>query len=298
MTTFTQFVDSTTLMLDGYSQATLQQTHLTVAIATTTETTATVADAAVIPAPCMVEIDSELLWVESVDTGTDVITFAPFGRGYRGTTAATHAQYARVIVAPVVPRVVIEQAINDTILSTYPSLFGVGTTDITAARVVDTYELPAAAERLLSVEYSTDGPTLEWLPSRRWGFNPWASTDAFASGKSITVYDAVSPGQTIRVVYASVPTALTSGAALFTASGLRDAAQDLVRFGAASRLAPWFEVANVPGVAAEANYAAAMGRQNPAASAAKYLTQMYQLRLAEESAALHSLHPQRSHYTR
>ena len=37
-----------------------------------------------------IEIDNELIWVDSSDSATNTLAVPPYGRGYRGTGAATH----------------------------------------------------------------------------------------------------------------------------------------------------------------------------------------------------------------
>lgn len=293
MTTFDEFIEATALYAAGFSSSQDQVTHL-VNPMTSGDLTITVDDGTVVPGG-LIEVGSELVWVQSV--AGDVLTVAPFGRGYRGTTAAAHSVGDRVTVAPTVPRSVIERAVNDTIKSVWPSVFGVASTQFTFTGVIDTYSLPVAAERVLSVAWDSIGPTGEWMPVRRWKVEQNASTTDFATGNSISIFDPVVPGRTVRVVYTTVPAALASGDN-FSDSGLRDSCQDLVQFGAAARLVPWFEAGQAPGVAAEANYAAAVGRQSQVTSLARYFTQMYQLRLQEEAAALHTLFPVRSHFTR
>jgi hypothetical protein len=296
MSTFDEFIESTLLFTSGFSASQEQVTSL-VNPMTTGDTALTVDDASVIPPTGLIEIGSELMWVKSVDTDTDIVTLAPFGRGYRGTVAAVHSVGDRVTAAPVVPRAAVERAVNDTIRGVYPTVFGVGTTEFTFNAAVDTYSLPAGAETVLGVWADTVGPTQEWMPVRRWTVNQSASPTDFATGNSISLFDPIVPGRTVRVVYTQQPAALTAGDN-FTDSGLREAAEDLIRFGTASRLVPWFEVASAPGVAAEPNYTAAMGQRNGASATARYFTQMYQLRLQEEAGALQSLYPVRSHYTR
>ena len=295
MTTFDMLVEETNLLLSGYSGNQDQVTHITGSLAPT-GLTVTVNDASVVT-PGLVEIGSELLWVQSVNTGTSTVTFAPFGRGYRGTTAGTYASGAKLTVAPVMPRAVLERAINATILGTWPTLYGTGVEEFPYLAAIDTYELPAGAERVLSVSWEAPGPSGEWLPVRRWDVQQNANTTDYPTGNTITIYDHVMPQHPVRVVYTKVPTALVSGNA-FSVSGLRPSTWDLIQFGAAARLVPWFEVGHAPGVAAEANYTAAIGQKSSPTSLARYLTQMYQLRLQEEAAALQSLFPVRSHYTR
>ncbi len=48
----------------------------------------------------IIEIGDELLYVDKVDNATKTVTIAPWGRGFRGTTAASAANSAKVIVAP------------------------------------------------------------------------------------------------------------------------------------------------------------------------------------------------------
>lgn len=290
MTTFDEFIEATALYVSGFTGNQDQLTHLANPV-TTSALTVDVADGTVVPEGTIIEINSELMWVESVDANE--LTIAPFGRGYRGTTAAAHSVGDRVTVAPPVPRSMIERAVNDTIRSVWPTVFGTGTTEFTFTAAVDTYALPAAAERVLSVSYESIGPTGEWLPVRRWRVDQNGT-----SGNTLSIYDTVIPGQTVRVVYTQLPASIGSGDD-FTDSGLRDSCQDLVQFGAAARLVPWLDVGTAPGVAAEPNYTAAVrGQGGSATSIARYFTQMYQLRLQEEAAALQHLFPVRSHYTR
>lgn len=296
MSTFNSLVESTALYVSGFTTNQDQLTRLTSPV-TVNDLTFVVADVSQITAGSLVEIDSELMWVESVNTATKTATVAPFGRGYRGTTAAIHSVGARVTIAPVIPRSIIERALNDTIRGVYPQVYGVSVHEFSFSGAQDAYPLPANAVGVLSISWDSTGPSQEWLPIRKWSVDPNASSTDFTYGKSVTIYDPVVPGRRVRVVYTHTPVALASGDN-FSASGLRDAARDLVQFGAAARLMPWFDAGQAPGVSAEANYAAAMGRQSGSAATARYFTQMYQLRLQEEAAALHALYPIRSHYTR
>lgn len=293
MTTFDDYIEATALFLSGFTTNQDQVTSLTLPV-TTNDLTISVSDGSVI-SPGLIEIGSELMWVQSV--ASNVATIAPFGRGYRGTATTIHSVGDKVTVAPVIPRAMIERAVNDSIKAVYPSLFGVSSTDFTFVAARDTYPLPAGAVNVLAVTWDTVGPTEEWMPIRRWTVNSNAATDDFPTGSAISIFDPVTPGRTVKVVYTHVPSPLEVGDD-FTDSGLRDSCQDLIQFAAASRLVPWFEVGQTPGVSAEGNYAAAMGRQSGGSTLARYLTQMYQMRQAEEANALQSLYPVRSHYTR
>lgn len=65
-----------------------------------TATSFTVDDADVLSAG-LIEIDSELMRVKSVDLASNLVTLTPTGRGQRGSTASTHADGAEVRVAAI-----------------------------------------------------------------------------------------------------------------------------------------------------------------------------------------------------
>lgn len=291
-----KFVESTALMVAGYTNRQEQVTHITEPL-TISDTSVTVADATVVSAGSVIEIDSELIHVSSVDTSTSTVTFSPFGRGYRGTTAAAHNLNERVTVSPAIPRSTIEQALNDAIEGVWPVVFGVSTYEFVYTAAKSTYALPAGAVKVLSVSWDTLGPTDEWSPLRRYRVDANADSTDFPTGSTLSIYDPVVPGRKVRVVYTHAPVRLSAGD-VFTDSGLRDAAQDLVRYGAVYRMVPWLEVGHAPGNFAEPNYTAGLGRATSPSSLGRFLVQAYQLRLQEEAQALHTLYPTRSHYTR
>lgn len=82
----------------------------------------------------VLEIDQELLRTTAYVEATRTVTAF---RGVLGTTAAAHAQYAPVIVAPSYARKAVFDAVGDSILELYPDLWGVATTDVHAAKLVD-----------------------------------------------------------------------------------------------------------------------------------------------------------------
>ena len=69
----------------------------------------------------IIEIDDELIWINSFDKSNLTLNVIPgFGRGYQGTTPSPHSQNAQVTLTPTFPRVTIKQALNDTINSLLP----------------------------------------------------------------------------------------------------------------------------------------------------------------------------------
>jgi hypothetical protein len=92
----------------------------------------------------IIEIDDELMWINSFDTQTYTLNAIPgFGRGYGGTTPSPHSQNAMVTLTPTFPRVNVKKAINDTINSLYPKLFAVSSTTFTFNAAQVAYPLPA-----------------------------------------------------------------------------------------------------------------------------------------------------------
>lgn len=297
MTTFSQMCDNTLLYLHGFTTMQDQTTYLKSAI-DADDLTFTVGNAANISTGT-IEIGSELMWVDSVDAGSNTVTIAPYGRGFRGTTAVSHSLNERVVTSPLFPRTLVKQVLNETILAVYPQLFGVAETNITYNPAVLSYALPTGAQQVLQVSWQSVGPSKEWLPVRRWRVDRHASPSVFTSGVALSVYDTVVPGRTLRVVYTKQPTALTSDSDVFTTTtGLPASCEDVIRLGAAYRLVPFFDAPHLSGASAEADFSSNMRPVGGSSQLGRYLLQMYQLRLQEEERRLQELFPVRSHYTR
>lgn len=223
------------------------------------------------------EIGSELVYVESVATATKTLTISPDGRGFYGTTAATHADNARVTMNPVWPRVRVEAAINEAIAGTYPVLYGVGTTSFLFDGVQNTYKLPADCVQVLQVTAATIGPTLEQQYVRRYGVNLSAPTGTFATGNSITLMEPIYSRSTITVTYKKAPAAITTSDE-FTVSGLRSTAWKAVKLSATSELLNYIDTARLP---LDTATAAEMAERNQIGSAARISTQLWQRYLIE-----------------
>lgn len=280
MPTFSGLVNEVQLKLSGYTQRQDLASHLTASM-TSTALTFTVADGTVLSRG-MVEIDDELLWVASFDRTAGVATVAPYGRGFRGTTAASHAASSRVTVAPSFPRAVIMESINDAIEGLYPDLFATGTTSFPFVAVRSTYALPSDTVDAQQVSWQTIGPSLEWLPIRKYRVDTMANGSTWPTGKTISVYDGILPGRTVQVTYTHPATTLDYGSDDFADTGLPASAKEVVVLGAAYRMASYLDVGRVPAQSAEAD---AMQANNPIGSGAqisRLLFQLYTQRLQVE----------------
>ena len=247
----------------------------------------------------LIEIGDELIYVDKVDNLTKTVTVAPWGRGFRGTTAATAANSAKVVIAPIYPRKLIKDAINDVIQSSYPELFGVGTHTFTFNSAVTTYSLPSTAEYILDVKWQTIGSTKEWMNVRRYDFDKAANTTAFANGKTINIFDSIDPGRTVQVIYAKSPSNLTSDSDVYeTVTGFPSSTVDVITYGAMARLLMNIDAARVPAQSVESDMLDQSKPIGSGSATARFYLGLYTQRLQQEAAGLRDLYPPRLHYKR
>ena len=249
----------------------------------------------------IVEIDDELIYVDSFDKTTNTLKVikAGFGRGFQGTQAASHARFAPVILSPTFPRSSIKKAINDTIGSLFPKLWGTASTTFTFNGVVNTYTLPAEAQDVLSVSWQSVGSSKEWYPVKRWRPDPMANTGAFTSGNTITVYDGITPGRTVQVYYTKEPSLLVDNDDEFTTvTGLSESCRDIVALGAAYRLLSYIDPGRINLASAEADTADTKLPSTAGTSASRYIFALYQQRLNEEAGKLQGKFPTKIRYNR
>jgi hypothetical protein len=298
-TTYADLVNEISLNLSGYTLRQDRTTHLTQAI-NDSELTLNFGSVTNI-GKGTVEIDDELLWLDTYDRVSNSAIVAPYGRGYYGTTKAAHAVNTKVTIAPTFPRATIKKAINDTIDAVFPELFGVGVHTFNFNSVKTTYALPANVETILYVSWKSTGPTEEWIPLRNWRADPLANTTAFTTGQSISVYDRVDAGRTVQVFYTKKPTTLTDSSStdvFETVTGLPSSAKDVIVYGAAYRLSSFIDPGRLNYSSAEADNADTKIQYGSGASTARFLLALYQQRLKEESKKLRDVYPTRIHYTR
>ena len=300
MPTLKDMVDEVRSNLAGY---TMRQDRITYLAnlngLTTTGTDITVGSSSNL-AKGIIEIDDELLWIDSFDKPSSTLKVIPgFGRGYSNTTPAPHARYAQVTLAPTFPRVNIKQAINDTINSVFPKLWSIQSTTFTFNAAVSTYQLPDDAQDVVAISWQTIGPSKEWLPVMRWRIDPMANVGAFNSNNTISIYDAITPGRTVQVWYTAQPNNLDSNTDDFAdVTGLPSTARDVITLGAAARLLSFVDAGRLNLTSAEADNADTKLPSNASVSASKYIYALYQQRLGEEAGRLQGQYPVKIHYSR
>jgi hypothetical protein len=300
MATLGSMINEVVRKLSGFTLNQDRQTHLIAAINSST-LSLSLASAQNISSG-IIQIDDELLYVDSYDRGTGIVTIAPYGRGYSGSTAASHAISARVTIAPSFPTIDVKDAINETIESVFPNLYKTNVHTFSYSTAKSTYALPAAVEDVLSVSYETTGPSKEWLPIRGYRIDSMANTTAFGgSSNSISLYSGVEPGRTVQVSYTSAPSTMSTNADVFeTVTGLPASCKDVIILGAAARLASFIDPGRLGTSSAEADAMSNVVNRSygSGTNASKYLLALYDKRLSEETRKLQGRNPIRIHFTR
>jgi hypothetical protein len=300
MPTLNELVDEVKANLQGYA---LRQDRITYvanpAGLTTTSTEITVGSSSNL-AKGIIEIDDELIWIDSFDKSNNQLNVIPgFGRGYQGTTASPHSQYAPVTLSPTFPRNSIKKAINDTINSFYPKLWIINSYTFTFNASQVTYALPDDVEGVLFISWQTTGSSQEWLPVNRWRLDGMANAATFNTNNTLNIYENVQPGRTIQVWYTATPNTLDANTDDFSdVSGLPDSCSDVVVLGAAYKLLSYLDAGRINLSSAEADLNDSKLPSSAGAAASRYIFALYQQRLNEEALKLADKYPIRIHYTR
>lgn len=247
----------------------------------------------------LLEIDDELILVKKYDAGSNTVSVMAGinGRGAEGTVPAAHSINSLITTSPKYPRARMREAVNDVLTSLYPQLVVFDTTVISNISVVYEYGMPADALDVWAVADSLVGPTKVWMQGLNYRFNPTADTSAFPTGKSIQLFDAVTPGQPMLVKYTKAPQALVNGSDDFAAvTGLPERCVDMVVWGASARLLPAYEAARLQQSSVESTERAPLVPPSSATKTAQYFMAMYQQRLEEERMRMFEENPMTTSY--
>lgn len=304
-TTLTDMINEVLINLSGYTYQQERSTHLTAAVTTLTSPSSSPTILSLGSTDNVgkgiLEIDEELIWVDSFDRIANTATIAPYGRGYLGTTAATHAVDAKVTVSPIFPRYSVKRAINDTIRAVGTQLFAVKNTTFTFNAAVNTYAFNNLnIDRILRMDWQDVGPSQEWIPLRRWDFDSQADETVWGAGaQTVTIGDYVTAGRTIKVTYVSQPDTLdNSNDDYYTTTGLPSSSKDVVILGASYRLLSFLDPARAGQISPQADETDGKRPYNASSNATKQLYALYIQRLGEEVKAQQGQYPPRVHYSR
>jgi hypothetical protein len=307
MTTLLDMIDEVSINLSGYTLQQDRATHITADVAATASTIAAPINLSLASTDSVgkgiVEIDEELFWVDNYDRVGNTATIAPYGRAYLGTTLAAHTAGTKVTIAPTFPRFVIKRAINDTISAIGSSIFAANKTTITSNLSTSAFRLPATGNSLnirsiLAVAYEAIGPSKEWIPVRNWRFDGNANSTAFTSEQTISIYDMITSGRTIQVVYSTDPLPFTANTETFaTQTGLPQSCKDLVVLGATYRLLSNLDPARASMVSPQADETDSKRPYGSTQSLTRQVYALFTQRLSEEIKSQQEKYPIRVHYS-
>lgn len=302
--TLAQMMDEVQINLSGYTYQQDRSTYLVSAVTTTTSPSSSPTILSLGSASDLgkgiVEIDEELLWVDSVDRVANTATISPYGRGYLGTTASTHAVDAKVTVSPIFPKESIKKAINDTIHAVGGAVYATKQTTFTYNAAITTYSFSGLGiENILAMSWQDIGPTKEWIRIKRWDFDPYADVDTWGNNtQTVTIGDVVIAGRTVKVMYATSPSVFTaSNQDYSTQTGLPESTKDVVILGAAYRLLQYLDPARAAQYSPQADEIDAKRPFGASNTAVRQLFALYTQRLNEERAKQQNQYPPRLHYS-
>jgi len=305
--TLAEMIDEVKINLSGYTFQQDRSTHLTAAVTTLTSPSSSptvlslgsTADFG----KGVIEINSELLWIDSVDRVANTATIAPYGRGYLGTTAATAAVDTQVTVSPIFPRYSIKKAINDTIEAVGASIYAAKQTTFTYNAAITTYNFDDLnIENILAISWQDIGPTKEWIRVKRYDFDPFADatpgTWTGSGSQTVTIGDVIIAGRTVKVMYATHPTPFTADSQDFsTQTGLSETVKDVVILGASYRLLQYLDPARAAQYSPQADEIDSKRPFGASNNAVRQLFALYTQRLNEERLKQQQQYPPRIHYS-
>jgi len=233
----------------------------------------------------IVEIDDELVYLKKVFPNTGTIQALGtagnvIGRGWRGTTATSHVTGSVVRNNPIFPRTQVKRAILETIKAmNFPCItyhtFTFNGSDYS-------YILPDALEDIVGISWDVPDSTGVWQLIKRYRIDRnYYDTTTSSIKQALILNESPMPGRTVNVQYTKFPTTITDNQEL-TVSGLPASCEDVVRFGAMYRLLSTVDPGKVVATTVSADVLDQPVQAGASISVAKYVFQLYTVRLQEE----------------
>lgn len=233
----------------------------------------------------IVEIDDELIYLKKVIPSSGSVQVlgsgsSAAGRGWRGTTATSHPSGSIVRNNPIFPRTQVKRAILDTIKGISFPCIANETFTFTGSDF--SYVMPDSLVDITGVSWELPDASGVWELIKRYRLD----TNYVVNGvtkQALILNEAPMAGRDVRVQYTKYPTAITDNQDL-TVSGLPSSCEDVVRLGAMYRLLSTVDPGKVTAVSVSADALDAPVSAGASTSAAKYIFQLYTVRLNEEIA--------------
>jgi hypothetical protein len=285
MATLNQLTEQTLGEMNGYVR---NQESVTIALNVTDSDDLSIAvdDASAI-SKGIIEIDDELLYVKKSIASSGTLSILgtaanPVGRGWRGTTATSHVSGSVVRNNPLFPRTQVQRAILETIKGMNFPVIKETDFDFTGSQYA--YSIPSEVVDITGVSWELPDSTGVWALIKRWRIDTNyydETTDTY--GQAIVLNEAPMGGARVNVQYTAYPTTITANQEL-TVSGLPASCEDVVRLGAMYRLLSTVDPGKVIATSVSADVLDQPVSAGASTTAAKYLFQLYSVRLAEEVA--------------
>ncbi len=285
MATLNQLTEQTLGEVNSYVK---NQESVTVITSATTagDLTMLVDDASAISRG-IVEIDDELIYVKkAIQTSGTIqalgVVGNPIGRGWRGTTATSHVVGSVVRNNPIFPRNQVKRAILETIKAMNFPCITYYTFTFNGADY--SYLMPDAMEDIVGISWDVPDSTGVWQIIKNYRVDKnYYDTTTSTIKQALILKESPMPGRTVNVQYTKFPTVITDNQEL-TVSGLPASCEDVVRFGAMYRLLTTVDPGKVTATTVSADALDQPVQAGASTNAAKYLFQLYTVRLAEEIA--------------
>jgi hypothetical protein len=285
MATLNQLTEQTLGEINGYVR---NQESVTIALNVVDNDDLSIAvdDASAI-SKGIIEIDDELLYVKKsiAASGTLSIlgtTANPVGRGWRATTATSHVSGSVVRNNPLFPRTQVQRAILETIKGMNFPVIKETNFDFTGSQYA--YSIPNEVVDITGVSWELPDSTGVWALIKRWRIDTnYYNETTNTYGQAIVLNEAPMAGARINVQYTAYPTTITANQEL-TVSGLPTSCEDVVRLGAMYRLLSTVDPGKVIATSVSADALDQPVSAGASTTTAKYLFQLYSVRLAEEVA--------------
>ena len=146
------------------------------------------------------------------------------------------------------------------------------------------YIMPDSLVDITGISWDVPDSTGVWQLIKNWRLDTnYYDPDTATTKQALILKESPMPGRDVRVQYTKFPTVITNNQDL-TASGLPSSCEDVVRLGAMYRLLSTVEPGKVTAVSVSADALDQPVAAGASTSAAKYIFQLYSVRLAEEIA--------------
>jgi len=283
MATLTQLTEQTIGEIGSYVKNQESVTIITNAI-DNNDLTITVDDAAAV-SKGIIEIDDELMYVKKSITASGTLQIlgtssVASGRGWRGTTATSHVTGSIVRNNPIFPRSQVKRAILETIKGMNFPVIANETFTFNGSDY--SYIMPDSLVDVTGVSWELPDSTGVWALIKRWRLDT-NYLDSGTTKQALILNEAPMSGADVRVQYTKYPTSITDNQEL-TVSGLPSSCEDVVRLGAMYRLLSTVDPGKVTATSVSADVLDQPVSAGASTTAAKYIFQLYTVRLAEETA--------------